>query len=64
MNHLIVFLYRDNKTKLVPAFYLFFFLELTFGLQSILTVVIPLETKLIKLFCLHCSHSETVEKLS
>ena len=64
MNHLIVFLYRDNKAKLVSAFCFLFFLELAFGLQSILTVIIPLETKLIKLFCLHCSRSETVEKLS
>ena len=70
MNHPIMFLDRDNETKLVPASFSYF-LELmrvkqNFNLKSVIVINdrfnLCIIKKLIKWFYLHCSCKKVVEK--
>ena len=64
MNHPVMFLDRDNKTKLVPASYFTFKNSSERKKKVIINnhFNFSIIKKLIKLFYLHCSREKVVEK--
>ena len=70
MNHPVMFIARDNKTKLVPR-YFSYFVELCerkkkFNLQTVIVLNkhfnVSIIKKLIKQFHLHCPCKKVIEK--